>query len=229
MTKIYGNNIKPDEDLSHKIILSSHNEDVYRINNKILDKISSEAVEYNSTDYAKYKGSDQSDIEIELLYTQAYLHSLRFPSFPVHNLVLKKNTIVMLIRNISVAEGLCNGTRLKILELYESHIKCEIIAGSKKGTIAFIRKIRLDTGEQSSLPFVLHRIQFPVVLAFAMTINKTQGQSYEYVGIFLNKPLFSHGQLYVALSRSKNRNKIFIQNDNDDKNIIKNIVWNEVL
>lgn len=136
----------------------------------------------------------------------------------------------MLIRNLSINEGLCNGTRLKIIELFTFNIKAEIITGSKKGSIVFIPRIILDTGEHNSLPFILYRKQFPVVLAFAITINKSQGQSFETVGIYLNKPLFSHGQLYVAISRSKNANKIFIQNDdeeNSDK--IKNIVWEEVL
>ena len=45
------------------------------------------------------------------------------------------------------------------------------------------------------------RLQFPVRLAFAMTINKSQGQSVEHVGINLQTSVFSHGQLYVAFSR----------------------------
>ena len=47
----------------------------------------------------------------------------------------------------------------------------------------------------------LKRLQFPVRLAFAMTINKSQGQSVEHVEINLQTSVFSHGQLYVALSR----------------------------
>ena len=61
-----------------------------------------------------------------------------------------------------------------------------------------------------------------------MTINTSQGQSFDALGIYFRKPLFSHGQLYVALSRCKNPNNIFIQNDSDNKEEIINIVWKEI-
>ena len=77
----------------------------------------------------------------------------------------------MLIRNLSINDDLCNGTRLKILDLYKYNIKVEVITGINKGKVAFIPRLKLDTGEYSSLPFILYRRQFPVVLAFAITIT----------------------------------------------------------
>ncbi len=56
--------------------------------------------------------------------------------------------------------------------------------------------------EERSMPWVLYRRQFHVKLAFAMTINKAQGQSLEEVGVDLREALFTLRQLYVALSRA---------------------------
>lgn len=54
------------------------------------------------------------------------------------------------------------------------------------------------------MPFILTRKQFPIRLCFAMTINKAQGQSLNVVGVDLRILVFTHGQLYVALSRGTN-------------------------
>jgi len=64
-----------------------------------------------------------------------------------------------------------------------------------------------------------------------MTINKNQGQSLKNFGIYLMSPVFSHGQLYVAISRvtSKQGLKILIV-DGDGENTIttSNVVYHKV-
>lgn len=142
----------------------------------------------------------------------------------------------MLIRNLNPKKGLCNGTRLIIRETHENSIRCEIISTFCKGDIVLIPRINLSPSD-TELPFTLKRRQFPVIPAFAVTINKSQGQTYVHVGILLFEPVFSHGQLYVALSRStiSTNVKVFMTEGprqgrllNDDRYFTENIVYSEV-
>ena len=103
----------------------------------------------------------------------------------------------MLLRNLDLKSGLCNGTRLIVRHLHQNVIDAEILTGVAVGKRVLIPRVQLapsDTG----LPFQLQRRQFPVRLTYAMTINKSQGQTFQR--IFLRRSCFSHEQLYVAFS-----------------------------
>lgn len=82
-------------------------------------------------------------------------------------------------------------------------MKAEIAAGDFKGDHVFIPHIPLESSCKLQYPIHFKRMQIPVRLCFAMTINKAQGQTLDVVGIYLSQTVFSHGQLYVALSRAR--------------------------
>ncbi|XP_044005535.1 uncharacterized protein LOC122850453 [Aphidius gifuensis] len=139
------------------------------------------------------KNCDNGDISNTLL--PEFLETLNPPNLPPHELRLRKHTVVMLIRNLSVNEGLCNGTRLQVLDCSNHLLRCKISTGDKRGEIVFINRITLYSDD--AYPFEFGRRQFPIKLAFAMTINKSQGQTFEKIGIDLKRDIFNHGQLLL--------------------------------
>lgn len=118
---------------------------------------------------------------------------------------------------------LCNGTRLTIKTMQSNLIEATIITGTYKGTDVLLPRIPMIP---TDLPFEFKRLQFPIRLAFAMTINKSQGQSLQVCGLNLSNPCFSHGQLYVGCSRVGKPSDLFIFAPNGKT---KNIVYPRAL
>jgi ATP-dependent DNA helicase PIF1 len=109
-------------------------------------------------------------------------------------------------------------------------IEAKIIGGKTHGNTLYIPRFDMSPS-QSPWPFKLNRRQFPIIVSYAMTINKSQGQSLDFVGIYLPKPVFSHGQIYVAVSRVKSKKgiKLLIHDENNlPKNTTINVVYKEV-
>ena len=198
----------------------------------MLDILEDEEVTYLSAD-----SIDDANDEDRQNYPVEFLNEQAPSGMPLHKLPLKIGCLIMLLRNLNTKRGLCNGTRLIVRDLKPNLIIAEILNGAGEKETVFIPKIDLAP-TNTELPFVLRRRQFPVKLAFAMTINKSQGQTLDMVGIYLPEPVFSHGQLYVAISRARRACDVKIKildridqghlMEGSDAVFTKNVVYKEI-
>ncbi|KAH1162822.1 hypothetical protein GYH30_001362 [Glycine max] len=214
--------------LQKRVVLASKKEIVDKINDYVLSLIPNHEKEYSSAD--SIDKSDELLNPVFALLPPEFLYSLQTSGIPNHKLKLKVRTPIMLLRNLDQTDGLCNGTRLIITKLRSNVIEAEVITGPNSGNRTYIPRINMSPSE-SAWPFKLIRRQFPFIVSYVMTINKSQGQSFHHIGLYLPHPGFSHGQLYVALSRVKNKDGLHIlihDNDGNPKNITTNVVYNEV-
>lgn len=203
----------------NRAILAPHNNVVNKINKMVIDLFEGNPHTFLSMDSVQ--------INEDNVYPTEYLNSIEIPGFPSHLLEIKQGCHVMLLRNLFPKQGFCNGTRMKVLSWSRNTIYCEILYGTSKGEKIFIPRILL-LAQEDTLPFTLRRIQFPLKLCFAMTINKSQGQTLDKVGLCLINEIFSHGQLYVAMSRVRRMDDliVFVQGENKQS---RNVVFNEIL
>ncbi|XP_059156649.1 uncharacterized protein LOC131941421 [Physella acuta] len=198
MKNIYPSFEEPKVVFSKRCILVPLNENLRKINSMSIREFPGQLKEcfsFNSV----IEGTDSAHFPTE------FLDSVELSGLPPHRLELKIGSPITLLRNLDPPR-LCNGTRLIIQALHNNLIVAKILIGQYQNETVLIPRITVKLTEGDDIP--LQRTQFPVQSCFAMTIHKAQGQTMETVLIFLEKPVFQHGQLHVALSRGRRKENV---------------------
>ena len=161
--------------LYNRAIICPKNNDVQEINKTMLNLLPGEVHKFYSIDQVN---------DNDMRATTEVINKLTPQGMPLHEISLKVGAIIMLLRNLNPAEGHCNGTRYVVTNIARHVIEAVIPDGLHKGKVLFIPRI-FNTPPKNFTPHMT-RIQFPIKLAFAITSNKSQGQSLESIGIYLN-------------------------------------------
>ena len=216
----------PDQYFAERTILTSRNDDVDDINEKMLSDFPGEEKSFLSADSVK---ENNENGEGELMYPVEYLNSINCSGLPLHKLQLKVGCPVMILRNLNAGEGVCNGSRGIVTRMSNRVLEVRLLTGDHAGKSTFIPRLSI-TPSTSQVPFEFCRRQFPVKVCFAMSINKSQGQSVKHVGLDLRNAVFTHGQFYVASSRVTSVWNIkAIWDCNSNEPVTRNIVYPEVI
>src|SRR5271168_1254602 len=216
-----------DEYFANRTILTSQNTDVDEINEQMLDEFPGEEKVFMSAD--SIKGNGEGDGPGELMYPVEYLNTINCSGLPLAKLKLKIGCPVMVLRNLHAAEGVCNGTRGVVTRMSNRVLEIRLLTGDHAGKTTFIPRLSI-TPSSTQVPFEFCRRQFAVKVCFAMSINKSQGQSVDYVGLDFRTSVFTHGQLYVGVSRVTSVHNIkAIWDHRVEQPVTKNIVYPEVI
>ena len=218
--------------MREKAILATTNNRVDEWNTRVQDLNMGEERTFLSTD--TFCDFDDSNRYLQHMLSDQILNAFNSPGVPKHIIKFKVGDICILLRNISKGDKLHNNTRVKIIALSQFRIRVQTLDLSHPMSFSLSRirfKFRFARGYQ------MMRTQFPLRLAYCMSINKSQGQGFEALLIDTRDPAFSHGHTYVAFSRIYDACKLKVfcdmdglydRTDQSQGAVIQNIVFPEL-
>ncbi|DBA03356.1 TPA: hypothetical protein N0F65_004633 [Lagenidium giganteum] len=208
------------EYLVSRAILCPKSSHVDAMNDLILQRLDRVARMYHTI--------DSVDVSTDALYPTEFLNSLNISGLSPHKLTHKIGMVLILLRSISILQTWCSGTRLILRGFSNNYLKAEVATGDQAGKIVMLPRIPICL---TSLPLNFKRRQFPVRPVFAITINKSQGQTLAVAGLYLPQPVFAHGKLYVAVSResiASGLKTLSLDRVGNKRTSMKNVVYREI-
>ncbi|KAF4529493.1 hypothetical protein B566_EDAN015004 [Ephemera danica] len=182
----------------NRAILCILNERVQEVNDKVMARMQQQGVVDNFREYVGRSYVNKRPIHCT--HPQSDFDEITGANVAPMRLTLCVGAPVMLLKNLDTAAGMCNGTRLTVHAMHDGYVVCKFVTGTREGQLVPVPVID-EPIKDTPYPFDIHRVQLPLKLSFAMTVNKSQGQTLDKVGFLLQDASFSHGQLYVGSSR----------------------------
>ncbi|XP_054260096.1 ATP-dependent DNA helicase PIF1-like [Macrosteles quadrilineatus] len=222
---VFPANVLLDSDMcSRRAILSTLIVNVKEINDHILNSLDGHLYELRSADTVDRENDDGLDVDVQLLNTATG------KGVPDHVLRLKIGSVCLIMRNLNIAEGLVNGTKVIVIGITNRLITVRLPGQTQP---IGIPRITFTFAFVEGSPLRVRRRQFPLMLAYCMTGHKSQGQTIDSVGVDLRTDCFTHGQLYVLLSRVRHPDHIVVlvhpERVRDGIAYAKNIVYGDLL
>ena len=216
--------------LKERCILGCKNDLIQQRNNEMIDILPGDLFESLSIDSC-VNDADNYHFDSTVLNQQE-------PSgLPPHHLKLKKGACVILIRSLIPKKGFCNGKRCLVKDFRNNLLILSPL--DDHGTDILIPRLPMVCND-SKLGISFTRRQYPVLLSYYMTVNRSQGQTLAVTGLELPNSVFTHGQVYTSFSRGGEPEELHVYADQTEFNAlpgllqagttyIRNIVWPELL
>ena len=142
--------------LAQWAIMSSTNNMIHNRNCEFLHSLPGEM----EISYSRDSCMEDDD---KTLFESNFLNRVNVSDLPPHQLAIKVGTCIILIKNLDIYNGHCNGTRYIILEITNNLMKAERLIGGTKSIILI--PIIPMISKDSSFPVPFKQVQFPVPLA----------------------------------------------------------------
>lgn len=158
---------------------------------------------------------DELDAE-EFIYEGKVTGNFKRKDFPVPDkLRLKVGSQVIFCRN-DYTHGCANGTIAKVVALTENSIKVRLETGAEfevdKITWESTEKVYNRESRKIESKVIGAYSQYPIKLAWAITIHKSQGMTFDRMHLDLTRGTFAPGQAYVAISRMRSLEGLTLSN-----------------
>lgn len=197
------------------IFTKNQNADAYNL--KCFGQLTAESRTYDS--YETLYRYDKKGVCVDEIYIDSFsykgldtdeqnmLKTFRNDCKAPEKLVLKIGARVMLVKNVDLNLGLANGSMGTVEKMYDDSIEVLFDNGRRYAVS------RCEFVYQENSLDKIRRMQYPLRLAYGITIHKSQGMTLEKIFVDLAE-VFDYGQVYVALSRAKELSGLMINNYN---------------